>query len=205
MPVEFDPEMHIYRIDGHAVPSVSDILAHVTADYYAGVDPQLMREAAERGTATHLAVQLLNEGTLDESTVDPAVKPYLDAYRVFRAQTGFIPDYAEIRLGHERMRFAGTPDMIGMIGYGRRQKPVRAVIDIKTTVQLLPTVGLQLAGYQILWNFNQIDPRRFVTQRYALQLKANGQYDFEPFDDASDATVFIGLTNEYHWRKAHGL
>ena len=42
--------------------------------------------AMDRGTAIHEATALDDKGDLDESTVDPAVKPYLDGWRLFRRE-----------------------------------------------------------------------------------------------------------------------
>lgn len=202
--LSFDEELHIYRIDGQRVPSVSDILENVSREFYEGAPPRSMQDAADRGTNTHLAIQLLNEGRLDESTIDPRIAPYVDAYRMFRAEKGFRPDYAEVHLGHWRQRYAGTPDMIGVIGMGRRGKPIRCIIDIKTTYQLLPVVGLQLAGYEMLWNYNQDNPRYYSTERYALHLMRDGDYKLDHFDDPGDATTFIGLVHRYYWMQKHG-
>lgn len=202
--LSFDEELHIYRIDGQRVPSVSDILENVSREFYEGAPPRNMQDAADRGTNTHLAIQLLNEGRLDESTVDPRIAPYVDAYRAFKAEKGFRPDYAEQPLYHWRMRFAGTPDMIGVIGYGRRGRPVRCIIDIKTSYQVLPVAALQLQGYEMLWNYNQDSPRNYTTERYSLHLRKDGGYSLDRHEDPSDASVFIGLIHRYHWMQSHG-
>lgn len=52
--VDFDETKHVYATpEGVRVPSVSELLRPLTASVYSEVDPEVLRRAAEFGTAVH--------------------------------------------------------------------------------------------------------------------------------------------------------
>lgn len=51
--VEFLPETHTYIVNGKEVPSVTTLLTKVYGDAYSAVNEELLRRAAEYGTAVH--------------------------------------------------------------------------------------------------------------------------------------------------------
>ncbi len=51
--VLFDPVNHHYFVDGNRVISVTQIIDHVLAKPYKNVDPEILKKAADRGTALH--------------------------------------------------------------------------------------------------------------------------------------------------------
>lgn len=138
---DFDAEQHRYTYRGLPLVSVTQALR------LAGLstDPRFFAPgSAERGTAVHLATQYDDEGTLDESTLDPVIMPYVEAWRKFKVEMGFQPIHIERRLariGHPS--FAGTIDRVCMVG------GFRWILDIKSGAEA-DADPLQLAGYSIL-------------------------------------------------------
>ena len=93
----------------------------------------------QRGTAAHHATALHDQGTLDESTVDPAIAGYLSAWKKFRADTKYTPVLIERPLLHDLYGYCGTLDRDGL--------------DIKTGAAA-PWHLLQASSYRELMNAN---------------------------------------------------
>ena len=114
----FDPIGHLYTIDGRPVPSVTQVLSSTgILPSFSMVDKVLLERKRQIGVALHAALHYLQQGDLDESTVDERVKPRLDAYRLFVAETGFKPIDCELRIWPTvaGMQYAGTLDVTGTI------------------------------------------------------------------------------------------
>jgi len=107
----FDEEHHIFTLEttGERLPSVTQVLAKegLSPDY-SRVDPWY----ALRGKYAHKATQLHDNNTLDESTIDPEIMPYLEAYKQFRLEWGKEIIESETRLYHPIYRYAGILDRI---------------------------------------------------------------------------------------------
>lgn len=138
---DFDAETHRYTYRGLPLVSVTQSLR------LAGLstDPRWFTPgSAERGTAVHLATQYDDEGTLDETTLDPVIVPYVEAWRKFKAEMGFKALNIERRLARIGYpSFAGTIDRVCRINGGNW------ILDIKSGAET-KTDPLQLAGYSIL-------------------------------------------------------
>lgn len=59
--VVFYPETHQYFVDDKELPSVTTLLSKVYGNAYAGVNPEILKRAAEYGTAVHDELQQLIE------------------------------------------------------------------------------------------------------------------------------------------------
>ena len=56
--VEFDEKKHQYKVDGHPVISVTQLMKkHGLAPDYSGIDPGVLSRAAERGTMIHKEIE----------------------------------------------------------------------------------------------------------------------------------------------------
>ncbi len=189
--VTLEPETHTYRTpDGARWPGVTQILgAAGFDDWMKFVDPSELEYAARRGTAVHLACQLEFEGDLDWDSLDPIVRPYVDAFARWRSQTAFVPVFAEEPLLSLR-GFAGKPDLVGLFG------SIPAVIDIKTPAQVPESTPLQTAGY--------CDLLRLVKPiRMALRLGADGNFKVTEFRDRHhdrDLITWRAALQIWKWR-----
>ncbi len=186
----FDEASHTYRYNGIVVPGVTTILSPLTD--FSRVPPHVLRAAADFGTAVHLACELDDLGDLDESALDPALVPYLTAWRKFSADYEVQWELIEKQVHHKTMGYAGTLDRQG------RVKGLATVLDIKSSAQLYPSVGPQLAAYQ------QASERPSV-QRMAVQLKADGTYVAKTYTDMTDWPVFASLLTLRAWCTQHSI
>jgi hypothetical protein len=141
--VTFEAAGHVYRTndDGAIVPSVTQILREtgVSVDFEeiggfgAGVKAaiELKRDI---GVQVHAAAHFYDDNDLDLETLDPQVRPYLDAWATFRANYPHLhPATRERLVYHPGYRYAGTLDGIFFVGS-------ETVIDIteRWSVQLVP-------------------------------------------------------------------
>ena len=212
--IDFDAEKHEYFVDGAKVPSVSEILAPLSAERYAGLNPAMLRAAAARGTAVHEACEMIDYGA--EPEVEPDIVGYVNAYYDF-LQT-YRPSWEMIErivCGCKGLRsetgdaiFCGTLDRFGKIN-GRA-----AVVDIKTyaslTTDSLIVASCQTSMYKAaIW-----ETATMTADRYVLHLKKDGnwrlvdlkKFDIERgFDSAAVANELIHLWWElYNARKTKG-
>lgn len=182
--LEFNEARHEYRLDGRSLPSVTKVLG-ILQDF-GGVPAEVLARAAEFGRHVHQAVDLYNKRTLDEGSLDPALVPYLDAWRTFLADTGAVVVESEKRVWHRTLHYAGTLDVLAD-WRGRR-----CLIDIKTGA-LPRTVGAQTAAYWAA--LDSIGGRAASNRpRYCVQLSPN-RYQIHHLKDPSDWSLFQSALN----------
>lgn len=123
----FDEATHTGTVAGESLLSVTTILrrAELTPDFYKWLDPWYLT----RGTYVHLASELYDKGLLDEDTVDEAIRPYLEAYKVFRRDFQAQVTGIEVRLYHPTLKYFGIIDriMTGSTCYSLHLKPGKRV------------------------------------------------------------------------------
>jgi len=190
---EFDEVNHLYTFQGRPVPSVSAVIRPLAQDAYGSIDPDILRRAADFGTAVHACTELLDEDDLDMESVDVAWMPYVTAYRKWKEDVGSALKICAIEERLACVRYAGTLDRICEI-YGSPW-----VVDLKTTSVLHPHIGVQLAAYVALAEQTYGKPLR----RAALQLRRDGTYRFKEYKSVSDETVFNALLTLHKWRETN--
>ena len=125
--IVFDPDTHTATVNGDPFRSVTTILrdAEMTPDFYQWLDPWYLT----RGKYVHLASELYDKGTLDESTVDDTIKPYLEAYKTFRRDFSAKITGIEVMLYHPVYRYFGIVDRIieGTACYSLHLKPKQRI------------------------------------------------------------------------------
>lgn len=158
---------------------------------------------ATRGTYVHTACHLYDTGELDEESLDKALVPYLDGWKKFRAETGFVPLRSEERITSEKHQFTGKPDRIGewpSVGL--------CILDIKSGT-LQAWTALQLAAYKLLaheeWVNNPLGGPLLNVKRFAVNLPGDGTYKVKEYKDRADEGIFLAALACYNWRKNHGL
>jgi hypothetical protein len=191
MTLVFDEARHEYRYDGVLVPSVTGILKPLVD--YSAINPEVLARASALGTLVHQTTELYDLGTLDEDDLDPILVPYLNGWKRFREEVGFVPATIEKRMYHP-LGFCGTSDRTGAI------RGVKAVVDIKKMMTLGPVIGPQLAAYKEMHNLEDAG----IEKRFALGLRPDGTYRLQEYKDASDLPCFMSLLTIQKWRLKHG-
>lgn len=174
--VTFDPAAHAYTVDGESVPSITQLVAPLGADYDEAAEDDLtslaVEAAADRGTTMHayLAHRLIG-GAPEEFELPDAYAPYADAVELFLAEHRIDPYLIEQPLGS--IAFAGTPDLVADFD------GTLSVLDYKFVSQVAKSkVGAQLGGYLTLCNDNALYPDAL----YAVQFLPDGVYRLYPAD-----------------------
>lgn len=204
--VQFDAEAHEYRVDGEQYDSVTQVLKPLSERLYRFVKAEDMARAAQLGTAVHMLIELDSRSILDESALDPQLQPYLEKWRQFRAQSGFIPLLNEQIVFSRKYRIAGMLDLFGTLNGDA------ALIDAKRCASVPRTAGPQTAGYEILLRESMPDvvaraasgPGAGRIKRYALHLTPGTRpgWALVPFKDPNDARVFLSAATLTQWSKA---
>lgn len=194
----FDPIKHIYMLDGQVLPSTTQIINWMNR--YAGVPEAVLEEARQIGDAVHLATALFDHNDLDEESVDPVVEPYLEAWKAFKADTGFMVSFVERPIYSETYRYATTPDRGGRFSRDSED----GVLEIKTTATILPSCGPQTAAQKqamVEWGF--LKP---TAPRYTVQLcpEKKPAYRVVKHSDPNDMAVFLSSLNVHNWKIRNG-
>ncbi len=155
----FDEKEHKYSYDGKQLPSVTTVIKEVLDIQY----PDYAIYHATRGTYVHKAIELYLNGTLDFSSVDKTIKPYLDSFIKFQEKAKIEPILLEERFADKDITFAGTVDIVGKV------KGKTYLFDIKTG-QKQDSYNAQMAGYKKLLNDNDTE----IDGIYILDLKPEG-------------------------------
>jgi hypothetical protein len=190
--IQFDPASHIYRLRGTKIPSVTQVLQPLES--FVHVPADALEYARGRGIAVHAAMALLARDDLDWESIDSEFAPYVRAGSKFLTDSGVTVLGSELVVFSERLRCAGTVDLV-VIWRARE-----ALLDFKATAQIPPTVGPQTAGYELLYRELYGVKRRM--QRYCVHLRPD-DYRVIPLEDTRDESIFLSALNLFHWSEQH--
>ena len=194
-----DRKLHRYWRGEERLDSVTDILGDLGI-----IETEFFTEDARaRGHAVHRACEFLDEGDLDWSSLAPIEKkicqpvaPYVRAWERFKRETGFVCKVIERPVYHSLYLYAGTPDRIGVFPNEKGE----ALLDLKTG-EALDWAGLQTGGYDEALGKPQFGGWR---RRYAVKLRADGDFRLVPFEDVNDGKTFLSMFVTHRWGKNHG-
>lgn len=180
--------LYTFEENGRKVmyPSVSNIIAPV-------VDTHAPEYHLNKGRLVHRATAILDSnegGGLDWESLDPVLRPYVEAYADFRRTVGAVTiTMIEQPLSCHKLRFAGCLD---------RLVSAMCLWDLKCGPPR-PWYGLQLAGYAHLASarFAWV---RAEPIRQTVHLFPNGKWKLETWRDPSDKRVFMALLEVENWR-----
>jgi hypothetical protein len=173
-------ESHVYTVDGKIVPGVTDVLAPLTC--WDKVNPELLAWHRTRGQHAHRAIELWNDGDLDEEDLDPQLVPFLNGWRKFVKDTGFHVTHGEQKVYHVGLGYAGMLDIRGIM------RRVPWLIDLKLGAPQ-KTWGPQTAAYVDALAVAE-RPRR----RACLRLLDN-DYKLFPQNNPRDIAIFQSCLN----------
>ena len=179
---------HTYWYGEERLPSVTEIMKPLYD--FSKVDPEILSTAADFGTAVHKAIKLWIDGRLDMDTLDPSlIKPLEGFMRWYEkgmcgAGLGTL-EYCEESLGHYRLKYSGTPDLV--FEYG--------IVDIKTRPYNAITDPVQLAGYAGL-------VAGTCLKRYVLFIDLDGNVKLTNAYKKQAGVVFRKLLDKWKMDKA---
>lgn len=194
--LSFNPENHEYRLNRFVVPSVTQALSIL--NNFDGIPKDTLEYARDRGIAVHAATALYDRDNLDEESLSPVLRPYLDAWIRFNDETKFQCDYLEQRVCSEKYRYAGTLDRAGTI-----KQPLgveKVLLDVKATAVISEVTGPQLAGYDQAGKETFEDWPKKIS-RYTVQLRDDGTYRLHQHEDKADIQVFLAALTLYNFRR----
>lgn len=196
--LNFDEKSHTYYIGDNVVPNVTSAIG-LFASNYANIPLHVLEKAAERGKLIHLATEYDDRDELDYDSLPCHLKPYVDAWRRFRKETGFHPTVIENRVYHPLHKYAGTLDRIGIL------KRSKVLIDIKTGSALKATTGPQTAAYEAAYRYES-DGNNYGAPlpRYGCELHSDGSYQLKEFNDPNDLPAFLASLTLLRWREDNG-
>jgi hypothetical protein len=189
--IEFDEPSHTYKIDGVVVPSVTQCLKLL--DPFQKVDRHILEAARLFGHQGHKAMTLLLKDRLNWATLDPVLKPYIEAGAEFLyRQHDFLVIAAEHVVASKTLGVAGTIDLIG------EDERWTYIVEWKFTADQPWTAGAQTAAYERLYT------RSVRTKRLCVVLKP-GKYDTVVLNDPADWNTFLSCLNVTKARMKHGI
>lgn len=166
----FNEFNHTYRLDELIIPSVTTLMKPLSDDVYRTVDPEVLEKAARRGTAIHNAVENFAKFGIED--IPPAYGGYFQAFRTWWELRQPEVLATECRVYHKVLRYAGTADLICVIG-GRV-----TLVDYKSSAQVNTKLcAVQLEGYDRAFESHGVK----IDDRLILHLSRDGRYSEVPF------------------------
>lgn len=164
--LEYDDDTHTYIVDGVIVPSVTQILAAKFGNKYANVNTEVLKRAAERGTAIHRAIEEYCTTGKDNGSKEVHNFNFLMTNYALTPIQNEVPiiifDEKEIN----KPLAAGRLDLVLVDFYN-----YRAIADLKTTATLdkeylTYQLNLYRIGYMQCYGWN-------ITDLYGVHLRDN--------------------------------
>ena len=166
--LEFEENRHIYKLNGIGIPSVTTIMRPLSESYYGGINEAVMDRAAQRGTTVHNAIEnYLKFGIND---IEDEHAGYYEAFKAFWRDKSPILVSSENRAYHRVLRYAGTSDIVCVIG-GRAM-----CVDVKTTAGIVEMLTrVQTEAYIRAYGSHKIT----FDGKAILHLQSDGSYEFD--------------------------
>lgn len=149
-----------------------------------------------KGSNIHLLCQLHDEGDLDDSSVSPKYRGYLDAWLEYSLQYKVKHRMIEKPVHSHPHSFATTPDRVG---------EDRDFPDVITEIKTFEDgwFGIQTAAQSLsLYDENPLVPWHAYRRR-AVILKPNGKFKIDPHNEMKHHQVAQAMFLNYHWKGNH--
>lgn len=150
----FEEKTHQYILNGMQVlPSVTTLMKPLSDTLYAGIRPETLQAAAERGTEVHSAIE--DYVTLGITDISEARRGYFEAFLRWMKDYNVQPLSVEHRAYHPALGYAGTLDMLCTLSKSDTDPQVLTLVDFKTSA----TVNKMLTGVQLEAYEHMLPPR----------------------------------------------
>lgn len=187
--LSFTEFTHTYKRGNVILPSVTQIMKPLSSEIYKGVNDDVLRVAADRGTVVHEAFELFADYGYED--ISEGFAGYLEALKKFFRDYKVVPVATEQRFYHKIYQYAGTADLIAEID------DKRVLVDYKTTAQVqgvLTTV--QLVAYRKALESQGVK----IDYTAILHVGKDGEYKFIRQENEQEGwDTFLGLlkVNQY--------
>lgn len=149
---------------------------------------EILKQAGQRGTAVHSAIQQHLEGSEVEQ-LDDEYSGYFTAFLTWLEKNKLTPIIQEKLVYDEEIGFAGRLDFYGELN------GVKVLLDFKTSNFPSAKNGLQLAAYR-----HCLEKQGYVVEKsYCLYIKPEGVSLVEYTEDIE---LFKTLKTIFHWKVA---
>ena len=192
----FDPEGHVYTVNGVALPSVTSVLPY----NYRGNNEAAML----KGTYVHDMCRLYLLNNLDEDNLDPVLVPYLDAFKKFLNDSkGMgIEGVIDIKSGspHPCVELQ-VPAYIELVNNGI---PMSAPEGMPVLEMPFYHPVYQYAGTPDIIIYDKLP----IFEGHGLYLKENGKYSLKPIEIENirkNLEMFLQFLNTEKWKREKGL
>lgn len=185
MTLTLDAEQHRYYVNGETVPSVTQLVAPLGADFDEPENDRaelMLEAAAERGTTMHEYIEhRLRGGECEDFELPSQYQDYAEAVELFLAEHTIEPFAIETALALPC--YAGTPDLTCEFD-GKN-----AILDWKFVSQIAKSrVMAQLGGYMELCEQNGFS----TDALYAVQFLKDATYRLYAVDmDAAREAIRV--------------
>ena len=193
----FDDGLHVYKLHGVTLPSVTQLIKPLTDDYYGDIDYEFLKNAATRGTTIHNSIE--NYWLFNVVDIPHEYKAYMDAFLKFVEMYKPKPLATEVRFYHKYLYYAGTADLICTLNGNNNEV---WLIDYKATAGIHKFLTrIQLEGYK-----QGIESQGITIHRKGiLHLTKTGKFTLDDeYDDEHDSEsleVFSALLTLYNYMK----
>lgn len=193
--LKFDSEKHRYYLDEKKILGVNEIIQLAGLSSYKGITDGRLNDARIKGNYIHKGTSLLDQGTLDLNTIDEAIRPYIECWKMFVHGNGVEMLHNETKMYSQKLMIAGTMDRICKF------ENKLWVLDIKTGEEIKPETRLQLAAYQIIANeYLKINIKSRIVVRLTKTIP-----HIEKYGDESDQYDFMAVLRCVRWSLKYGM
>ena len=139
--LEFIDETHTYKLNGIAIPSVSEIISPLSNKKYDGISEKTLERAARKGTSVHNSIENFIKFEIDD--VPEEHRGYFEGFLDWWEEKKPVVIGSEIKIYHKLLRYGGTIDLLCLID------DAVTLVDYKSTAVVSDmTCGVQLEGYR---------------------------------------------------------
>jgi len=188
----FQEEGHIYKVDGVEIPSVTQVLKAAGLSNFDHVNQHVLEKSIQFGNVVHKTIELKCKGTLDESSVNDVIKPYITQWDKFCLDYQYFSKQVEYRAYNSSLRVGFCIDNLGFI-----HATDTAIVDIKTGQPKAADI-IQACAYGYLYP---------VTRLFLLYLNPDSYKAFEikRSDRKKGEQIFLSCLSLYNYKKEHKL
>jgi hypothetical protein len=173
--LDFVESTHTYTLYGQKIPSVTQLMAPLSAAVYNGINTEVLNRAADKGTEVHQAAE--NYANFGIEDISPERRGYFEGFRKWFDEVKPVVVSTEFQTYHKYLIYAGTVDLLAYLN-GKLY-----VIDYKTTYRVEKMLTrVQLEAYKQALISHGIP----VERKAVLHLRPDGTaklLEYDPIDD----------------------